>query len=236
MTTPRRVRAIDLDNPFPTSLEGMCELLLVRHGEQKFWSNITLGEALDAPLSELGQEQARVLGERLAGTPIDAVYCSSMKRAHATAEAVARHHGLAPSIVDDMREIDLWHHAPQDKGLLDIYSRSELAEIYREIRRARSHKAYPHVEDVDAFRARIIGAIDVIAEDNAGKRVVVACHGGVINTYLSHLFGSPYDALVTVHHTSITVVRAADVRRAVLTVNDYAHVHEVQSERGDINA
>jgi hypothetical protein len=30
----RRVRSIDLENPFLDSFEGLCEILLVRHGEQ----------------------------------------------------------------------------------------------------------------------------------------------------------------------------------------------------------
>ncbi len=82
----------------------------------------------------------------------------------------------------------------------------------------------------------MVAAIDQIAEEGIGHRVVIACHGGVINAYLSHMFGSYYDHLVAVHHTSITVVRAADTRRAVLTINDYSHVMPIQSHRGDINA
>jgi len=235
MTVPR-VRTIDLDNPFAASFEGMCEILLVRHGEQKFHENIKLGDALDAPLSELGQKQAKAVGERLAHARIGLVFCSPMSRAHDTARAIARHHNLEPIVRDDLREIDLWQKAPQDKGLLEIYSKEELAEIYREVSRARKHSAYPHVEDVEGFKTRVVGAIDRIAEEGVGHRVVVACHGGVINAYLSHLFGSAYDHLVNVHHTSITVIRAADTRRAVLTVNDYSHVMAIQSHRGDLNA
>jgi probable phosphoglycerate mutase len=66
--------------------------------------------------------------------------------------------------------------------------------------------------------------------------VVVACHGGVINAYLSHLMKSAYDHLVSVHHTSITVVRGADTRRELLTINDYSHVMPFQSSRGSLNA
>lgn len=234
--TTRRVRSIDLDNPFAASFEGMCEILLVRHGEQQFHENIKLGEALDAPLSELGRRQAQAVGERLAPARIGMVFCSPMKRAHDTARAIASHHAMEPVIREELREIDIWQKAPQDKGLLELYSRDELAEIYREVRRSRKQSAYPHVEDVDQFKTRIVAAIDRIAEEGIGHRVVVACHGGVINAYLSHLFGSAYDNLVNVHHTSITVVRAADTRRAVLTVNDYSHVMPIQSHRGDINS
>ncbi|MCC7366041.1 MAG: histidine phosphatase family protein [Dehalococcoidia bacterium] len=236
MTQPRRVRSIDLDNPFLDSFEGMCEILLVRHGEQKFFENIKLGEALDAPLSELGQKQAEAVGHRLAPARLGRVYCSPMKRAYDTGHQIARHHGLEPVVMDDLREIDLWQGAPQDKGLLDIYSAAELAEIYRGVTRSRKFSSYPHCEDADEFKRRIAGAIDQVAAESTGMRVAVACHGGVINAYLSTLFGSHYDHLVNVHHTSITVIRAADTRRAVITVNDYSHVMSFQSHRGDLNA
>ncbi|MCE7927385.1 MAG: histidine phosphatase family protein [Dehalococcoidia bacterium] len=236
MTTPRRVRTIDLENPFAASFDGMCEILLVRHGEQKFHENIKLGDALDAPLSEMGWKQARAVGERLAPARIGMVFVSPMRRAFDTGNEIARHHNLTPVVREDLREIDLWQKAPQDKGLLELYEKEELAEIYRNVSRSRKHSAYPHVEDVDSFRTRVVAAIDQIAEEGLGHRVVIACHGGVINAYLSHMFGSYYDHLVAVHHTSITVVRAADTRRAVLTINDYSHVMPIQSHRGDINA
>lgn len=236
MTAQKRVRTIDLENPFVESFEGMCELLLVRHGEQQFRENIPLGEALDAPLSDLGWKQARAVGERLAPARMGAVYCSPMERAHNTAREIAKHHGLEPIVVPELKEIDLWQTAPQDKGLLDLYTAAELGEIYRSVTRSRKHSAWPHVEDPEAFKHRIVSALDKIIDENHGHRVAVACHGGVINSYLSHLLGSAYDNVVAVHHTSITVVRGADTRRVLLTINDYSHVMAVQSSRGDINA
>jgi probable phosphoglycerate mutase len=236
VTTPRRVRSIDLENPFLESFEGLCEVLLVRHGEQQFHDNIQLGQALHAPLSELGRRQAEAVGERLAPARLGKVFCSPMRRANDTAIAIAKHHGLEPIVRDDLREIDLWQRAPQDKGLLDIYTREELGAVYREVYRSRKHSAYPYCEDVPAFKARVVAAIDQVIAESIGHRVVVACHGGVINAYLSTIFGSAYDHLVAVHHTSITVVRGADTRREVLTVNDYSHVMAVQNRRGDLNA
>ena len=236
MTTARRVKITDLENPFVDSFEGMCEVLLVRHGEQLFRENIPLGEAVDAPLSEMGWQQARAVGERLATARLGKVFCSPLQRAHNTAREIAKHHGLEPVVIDDLSEIDLWKHAPQEKGLLDIYSRDELVAVYREVNATRKHTSYPHCEDVDAWRARVVGAIDRIIEESIGMRVVVACHGGVINGYLSHLMKSAYDHLVSVHHTSITVVRAADTRRELLTINDYAHVMPFQTGRGSLNA
>jgi probable phosphoglycerate mutase len=236
VSEPRRIRSIDLENPFAQSFEGMCEALLVRHGEQQFRENIPLGEAIDAPLSELGWQQARAVGERLKEARIGAVYCSPLQRAHNTAIEIAKHHGLTPVIDADLSEIDLWRNAPQDKGLLDIFGREELIRIYREVSATRRHSAYPYCEDPEAFKQRVVGAIDRIIDANQGHRVVIACHGGVVNAYLSHLLKSAYDHLVAVHHTSITVVRGADTRRELLTINDYAHVMPFQSSRSSLNA
>lgn len=232
----RRVRTLDLENPFVESLEGMCEILLVRHGEQQFRDNIPLGEAVNAPLSDLGWMQARAVGERLKTTQIDAVYCSPLERAHNTGIEIARHHNLEPVILPELTEIDPWATAPQDKGLRDIFTSEELRAIYQQVNTTRKHSAYPHTEDADAFKSRIVAAIDRIAETGEGKRVAVACHGGVINAYLSHLLKSAYDHIVSVHHTSITVVRAADTRRELLTINDFAHVLPFQTARSGLNA
>jgi len=236
MTASRRVRSIDLENPFIESFEGMCEILLVRHGEQQFFDNIPLGQAYDAPLSSLGRRQAEAVGQRLAPARLGRVYSSDMVRAHDTARAIAGHHGLTPVVLPGLREIDLWQRAPQDKGLLDLYSREQLADIYREVTRSRKHNAYPYCEDVDSFRARVFAAIDQVVDESTGMRVVVACHGGVINAVLSTVLGSAFDHLVSVHHTSISVLRAADTRRVLLTINDYSHVMAFQSSRGDMNA
>lgn len=230
-TKKKRVRSIDLDDPFVTSFEGMCEVLLVRHGEQQTKTNIKLGEALDSPLSELGWQQVRAVGERLKNARIGAVYCSPLQRAHNTGLEIAKHHGIEPIVDADLSEIDLWKHAPQDKGLLDLYTREQIIQIYREVGATRRNSAYPHCEDPDAFKRRVVAAIDRIVAANEGHRVVVACHGGVINAYLSHLLKSAYDHLVAVHHTSITVLRAADSRRELMTINDFSHVMSFQSKR-----
>ena len=236
MSQTPRARLIDLENPF-APLDGMCELLLIRHGEQDLRPNIPLGEVLDAPLSPLGRDQARVLGERLASAELHAIYASPLQRAHDTGRAIAAHHDhLEPRVIDDLREIDLWQKAPQDKGLLDVLSREELTDLYREIGRTKLFRSHPFSEDPDVWRARVLAAVDGIVARHQGERVAVVCHGGVIQSLLSACLHSTRDQILPLHHTSITTVRAADARRVVLGVNDFAHVHAVQGERGDINA
>lgn len=233
---PRRVRWIDLRNPFIESLEGMTELLLVRHGEQQLAANLAVGEVVDAPLSPLGREQARVVGERLATAAIDAVYCSPLSRALITGQEIAGHHGLEPVVHDALRELDPFHHVPRRLGVIDHYGTERFVELMREQSRTRLDSVWPDSEDVPAFRRRITDAIAEIAEANRGRRVVVACHSGVINHYLSHVLGSAFHQVFPLHHTSITTVRVDGDRQSVLTVNDFAHVHAVQTARNDLNS
>jgi 2,3-bisphosphoglycerate-dependent phosphoglycerate mutase len=233
--TRPRLRSVDLGNPFPPSLEGMCEILLVRHGEQAYVENMPLGEGIDAPLSELGRRQAAAVGERLASVELAAVYASPFRRAHDTGKAIAEAQGLEEIVREELAEVELWLGLPRDKSLVEAIGPDRLREIYREVNRTRRWDAYPHAEDRDGFRRRVKDGIDRIAADHVGERVAVAVHGGVINCYLSQVVESPYDQLFSIHHTAITTVRASGERRAIIAVNDYGHVLPFQSELNPLN-
>ena len=235
-TKPRRVRWVDLENPFIESLEGMTELLLIRHGEQALTANMPMGDIVDAPLSDLGRAQARVVGERLAAVAIDAVYCSPLSRARVTGGEIARHHGLEPVVHDDLRELEQFCNAPQHLGVIDHYGTERFVELMREQNRTRLDSIWPDAEDMAAFRGRVTGAIAGIAEANRGQAASsIACHAGVINHYLAKALASTVDQVFPLHHTSITTVRVDGDRVAVLSVNDFAHVHAVQTSRSDLN-
>ncbi len=197
---------------------------------------MVVADGIDAPLSDLGRQQAAAVGERLASTDIAMVYASPLQRALHTGEAIAGHHGQTPEVRDELQEINLFANVPQDVGLLDSIGADAVRAIYKEANRTNMWDAYTHSEPVDAFRSRIVSTIDQIIDSHLGDRVVVACHGGVINTYLSHCFQSAIDRVCTIHHTSITTVRGVDDRRAVVSVNDFDHVKSLQTEINPFNA
>ena len=59
MTKPR---SVDLSYPFLDNLDGVCELLLVRHDERQYVRDMTIAAGVNPPLSELGQQQAAAVG------------------------------------------------------------------------------------------------------------------------------------------------------------------------------
>ena len=72
-------------------------------------------------------------------------------------------------------------------------------------------------------------AIDGIAVANPARRVVVACHGGVINAYLAHHLGIEADMWFRPAHTAVNVVWAKDQIRSLRSINDLSHL---ESEEG----
>lgn len=230
-----RVSGAALTNPFASPAEGFCELLLVRHGEQQYVEGMALGDAHDPPLSELGRQQAHAVGQRLAGLAVDAVYASPLQRALATGTAIANPHGHAVTVLEDLREVELWAALPQHLGLVEAVGTEELRRIFKAVQVERTWDAYPYGEGTASFRRRISRALDHIVHRHLGDRVVVACHGGVISTVLAMILDSPRDYGIAVHHTSITIVRAADDRRTAVSVNDFAHVLGFQTELNPLN-
>ncbi len=226
------VGILGLEIPF-APLDGVCELVVVRHGEQLQTRALALGLDLDPPLSELGRRQADAVGRRLANTRVDAVYTSPLARASDTAHAIARPHALVPEPLDALVEFDLWSQLPvgmsRDDGISDEQRRAVLAEFDR----TRRIDAFPYAEDRHAFRARVSTAFDQLIARHRGQRVVAVCHSGVISAFLGAVLGVDRDIIVRVHHTSLNVFRGDGARRAVLVVNDHCHVLPFQDSVGE---
>ena len=87
------------------------EIVLVRHGET-IAADPTEPFPLvdghgDPELASQGIEQARLVGERLAGSKIDALYVTTLRRTHETAAPLAALTGLAPIVEPGLREVRL---------------------------------------------------------------------------------------------------------------------------------
>lgn len=213
------------DRAFLTGIEGVTELILVRHGEQRAPDPASsLGEVFDPELTERGEHQVRALGERLSTLRIDAVYSSPLRRALATATAIARHHRIEPRIIDDLREVEVFRDIPRDKRVTDVIDEAVLKGIRERFLHEKSWDVYPYTESSFEFRRRVVNAIEGIIAANEGKRVVIACHGGVINTYVGHIIGSRYDMFFRPAHTSTNVVMAGGAIRALHCLNDVHHL------------
>lgn len=84
----------------------MDRALFVRHGESEFSvKELVNGDpAVACPLTELGRRQARQLGERLAGEPIDLVVVTEFERTRETADLVLGGRDVPQLVVPELND------------------------------------------------------------------------------------------------------------------------------------
>ena len=209
--------------------EKTTRLYLVRHAQ----SQSNTGEAsylTDAPLTPAGQEQARRVGERLARQGIDAIYSSPLRRALETAQAIADATGLTLRVLKDLREVGLG-----DIGDLAKTTQEKAQAVKDRILREGSWDAFPGSEGSQVVRRRVAAVFSQVVAECPGMRVAAVSHGGVIQSYVSHVLGLERDFIFYPFNTGITSIRALDDRRAVWRLNDIAHLDGLTPGSGQIS-
>lgn len=208
---------------------GATTIVLVRHGE-------TMPEHPDRPfplldgqgdpdLAPEGREQARRVCERLAaehrdGSRIDAVYVSSLRRTHQTAEPLLGALGLTHVAVPELREVFLGEWEQQFRA--KVAAQDPIAvQMFTEER----WDVIPGAESHETLQQRLRVGIEQIVEAHADGRVVAVVHGGVVGQLLSMATGSTPFAFVGADNGSISeLVVQADRRWRVRRFNDVAHL------------
>jgi broad specificity phosphatase PhoE len=206
-------------------------LYLVRHAQSEENRGEYDGPEDDPPLSEVGEEQAKRLGQRFARQKVDAVYSSPLLRAQQTARAIAGSPALEIRTLDDLREVDMG----EVQSDPDSYSEADKVAVRDRFNQRPTWDAFPGSEGSAAARSRIVGAIDRVIEECGGKRVAVVAHGMVIMTYVSHALGLERDVVFYPFNASITSIRAEGEQRVVWRLNDVAHLDGMPPGFGGIS-
>ena len=212
-------------------------IYLIRHGEAVAnVENILAGMRSDTGLTPLGVLQAERLRDRLAATGeivADALIASTLPRAMQTAEIIAPALGLDIIPDDDVHELR--------PGVADGLRLGEFIERYgplRDFREEPYHPLAPGGESWGGFVTRVGDALHRIARDNDGKRVVVVCHGGVVDASILIGLGmatiAPALGQFHTHNTAITewerglLVRTEHIQRwRLLRYNDDLHTRDI---------
>ena len=220
-----------MDDPFLLRRDGAAELFLVRHADAIPEADeiIPSGAYDDLPLSRVGREQARALAERLKSLSFHAVYSSPLRRCQETAAPLLEHLRLTLTIVPDLKEIRLGIAYPLPTDTTDLAAltralHARQAEIVRLAGGAGNWDAIPESEPSRAFRGRVVAAIDTIARQHTGERVLIFAHGGVINAYVAEVLGLEKDFFFPAANTSISVVRSNGRQRVLYVLNDLSHL------------
>ena len=144
------------------------KLYISRHGQTP-WNveDLVCGRA-DVPLTEIGQQQAKLLAESAVDKGIDVILSSPLQRARQTAQAVSDAIGVPIQIDDRLVEMDF--------GTYDGTSRFD--EEFQWVR-AQMPTRFPGGESGFDLAYRVYGLLYEIKEKYADKTVLLVCHNCV---------------------------------------------------------
>lgn len=160
-------------------------LYLIRHGATVLSAEDRFAGSTDVELSDEGREQARRLGERLAGDHLAHLYASPMKRTMETARLVGAPHRLAPSPVDALREIDHGHWEGLTRAEVEARFGGEYARWVEDPFTC----APSGGESGASVVARALPAIRALVDAHPGETVAVVSHKATIRLVLCALLG-----------------------------------------------
>jgi broad specificity phosphatase PhoE len=166
----------------------MTTLLIARHGETD-WNRARRWQGhADRPLTERGRAQAAELAERLADIALDGVYSSDLRRARDTAEAVAPGQGVDVVQLPELREVDVgsW------EGLTREEAETRFPDGFR--RWLAGGTGWEDGESYAEMSTRVLGAVERIANDDEGGRLLIVSHGGPVRAIHGAALGMDVEA------------------------------------------
>jgi broad specificity phosphatase PhoE len=210
----------------------VLEIDLVRHGESVFNRRGVVQGHTNSPLTELGVEQARRVGETLKARGIEAIYTSDLARAWETARIVGEIVGVEPMALAGIREIKLgqWEARPleeirsEDGEKLELwYTRPMEADI-------------PGAEPLESFRERVLKALEEVVSIHQDGRVAVISHGGVLSVIISEVLGLDLNNLwhFRLNNASLSRVVYGYLVPKLVLLNDTCHMNGLESSAPSI--
>lgn len=141
--------------------------------------------AFDTELSELGQRQAKELGERYKGQSFDAIFCSDLQRSWKTAEIVFDGRDI-PVIKDKrLRECDY--------GDLNRHPKDEVEPL----RSQYISQPFPNGESYEQCAARMREFLQDLLKKYDGKKVMIIGHRATQYGLEHWIKGAPLEETIT---------------------------------------
>jgi probable phosphoglycerate mutase len=188
------------------------DLLLVRHARPHRIEDA--GTPVDPELTDLGLRQAEAMARWLADEPVDALYTSPMARARQTAAPLERALGMTAEVVDGVQEYDA-----------DSHDYIPLEDLRADRERWQEYLAGHVQEDRSGFAELVVSTLEELIGRHRGQRIVVVCHGGVVNMWACQVLGIGPQLFFEPSYTSISrFVAARSGQRSLVSLNETGHL------------
>jgi broad specificity phosphatase PhoE len=195
---------------------------LLRHGQTPMSVQKRYAGRTDAPLTEVGVQQAAAAAKRLASAGLGVIVTSPLLRTVQTAQAVAAVTGAAVVTDDGFRETDFgaW------EGLTFAEVRERWpAEISAWL--ADPEVAPPGGESFTDVSARVTAALDRVLAARAGQTVLIVSHVTPIKMLVTAALQAPPAALYRMHLDVAALCEIdwyADGPAVLRSFNDTSHL------------
>lgn len=198
-------------------------LILVRHAVTAQTGPLLSGRAPGIDLSELGNEQARNAGERLAALPLAAIYASPIERTRQTAAHIAGHHEVEVTVLDGVIEAD---YGDWTGGKLEDLAKTDL---WKTVQRTPSRARFPNGESIAEMQVRTVAALEAVVADHPGEMILVVSHADPIKSVIAHFTGVHLDLFqrIAVSPASVTVFTLGPHGATLMKCNDTGSLSEL---------
>ena len=201
-------------------------IVLIRHGETAWNAERRLQGHIDIPLNTEGLRQADAVAAALAGERFDAIVSSDLQRAHQTAQALARVHGMPVHTDPSLRERCFGGF----EGLLYAEIEQRFPREFASWQAREVDGAMPPglrvAETFRQFYQRCVHAIARLAQQHRGQSLALVAHGGVLECAYRAALGlaleTPRDFAVL--NASINRFSVSDGKLALLSWGEVEHL------------
>lgn len=203
----------------------MTRIVLVRHGQTEWNKEERFRGRVDIDLDEVGKRQAQAAGERLARWEVSALYSSPLKRAMATAEAIAECLGLSVQILDGLNDM----HFGVWQGVSVADARKDYPDLFSIWRTSPDRLRIPQGETLEDVKNRVVATLDDLVAKHGDETVALVTHRVVCKVLLCHLLGldNSHFWQIAQDATAINLFEIRGGRTTVSLINDTCHLRDL---------
>lgn len=163
-----------------------CTIYIIRHGRTDWNDKKLIQGHTDIPLNPEGEKEAEELARELGKIKFDKAYSSDLSRAKRTAEIITAEHSLVVETTKALRERYFGEIEGKPHAVLKEIDR--LLDILDEkARYSYKSDSNPNMESDEEVMNRFLTLLREIAISHAGKKVLIATHGGIVRIFLIKL-------------------------------------------------
>ena len=160
------------------------DFYIFRHGQSSYnLAGRTQGRTNDSVLTELGREQARAVGQKLAGRGIEVIITSPLERAKETAKLA--NETLRVPVLTDERFIEVDVGESEGMHYTDIQNKyGEKYQQWRSLDCKYENMCFEGGETKKQVRQRVFGGLEDYAENSAYDILAISSHGIMLSQVL----------------------------------------------------